>query len=189
MSKKVVHLTVFLLVVAGVCGAAIGYVNGVTAPVIALQDQEKLLQGFAEVYPGADEYRQLGYDGPESMILDEILAVAGGQTVGVLYIVEPKGYGGGIRMLAGFDVAKGATTGLKILNQGETPGLGGNCVLPWFAARFAGKTSSRELKLVKVETSAPDEVQAITASTITSTAVVAGMNAARADFAAKYADK
>jgi electron transport complex protein RnfG len=52
--------------------------------------------------------------------------------------------------------------------------------------RFAGKAASQELKLVKTETSAEDEVQAITASTITSTAVVAGVNAARADFAANY---
>ena len=189
MNKKVVHLTVFLLIVTGVCGAAIGYVNGITAPVIAMQDEEKLMQGFEEVYPGADEYRQIGYDGADAVILSEILALRSGQTAGVLYIVEPKGYGGGVRILLGFDVTKGEITGLKILNQGETPGLGGNCVQPWFAQRFVGKTSSKELKLVKLETSAADEVQAITASTITSTAVVAGVNAARADFAAKHGGK
>ena len=92
-------------------------------------------------------------------------------------------------MLVGFDIATGSIKGLKILSQGETPGLGGNCVQPWFAERFSGKTADRELKIVKVGTSEADEVQAITASTITSTAVVAGVNAARADFAAKHGGK
>jgi len=185
MMKKVLRLTVFLLVVAGVCGTAIGYINSITAPVIAMQDEEKLLQGYEEVYPGADEYKPLGYDGSDGVIVDVIIALRDGQTAGVLYMVEPKGYGGGIGMLVGFDAAQGKITGLKILSQGETPGLGGNCVQPWFTDRFAGKTAGRALKLVKVETQAEDEVQAITASTITSTAVLAGVNAARADFAAK----
>lgn len=186
MMGKVVKLTVFLLAVTGICGLAIGYVNSITAPVIAMQAEEKLLQGYEEVYPGADEYKPVAYDGQDRTILGEIIAIRDGQTIGALYMVEPSGYGGGIRMLVGFDVSKGSTTGLKILSQGETPGLGGNCVQPWFTDRFTGKTASRELKLVKTDTSAEDEVQAITASTITSTAVVAGVNAARTDFIAKY---
>ena len=186
MNNKIVRLTVFLLLVTGICGAAIGYVNGVTAPVIARQDAEKLLQGFAEVYPEADEYRVVADGGQDSILVSEIVAIRDGQTAGVLYMVAPKGYGGEISMLVGFDVAKGVTTGLKILNQSETPGLGGNCVQPSFTGRFAGKTASRELRLVAGETSASDEVQAITASTKTSGAVVAGVNAARAAFVEKY---
>ncbi|MCL1804965.1 MAG: FMN-binding protein [Clostridiales bacterium] len=184
--KKVAKLTLFLLLVTGICGAALGYVNSITAPVIAMQDEEKLLRGYEEVYPGADEYRPLGYDGPEGVIAGVVAAIKDGQVAGVLYMVEPKGYGGEIAMLVGFDAAMGKITGLKILSQGETPGLGGNCVQPWFAGRFAGKSAGRELRLVKVETSAEDEVQGITASTITSAAVLAGVNAARADFAANY---
>ncbi|MDR0468893.1 MAG: FMN-binding protein [Peptococcaceae bacterium] len=189
MKNKVVHLTVFLLAVAGICGLAIGSVNGVTAPIIAIQDEEKLMQGYSEVYPGAGEYIPQEYVGADSMITGTVIAANDGKTVGVIYVVESKGYGGKVGLLVGFDMGTGSTTGLKILSQSETPGLGGNCVKPWFMDRFAGKTAARELKLVKTETSAEDEVQAITASTITSTAVVAGVNAARADFAANYINR
>ena len=185
MKNKIVHLTVFLLVVTGISGLAIGYVNGITAPVIAVQEAEKLLRGYEEVYPGADDYVPDG-DTPEGQPGSRTLAMKDGQAAGVVYLVEPKGYGGEISMLVGFDIPGAKITGIKILSQGETPGLGGNCTQPWFAERFAGKTAQRELGVVKTETAAEDEVQAITAATITSRAVAAGVNAARLDFAAAF---
>ena len=185
MKNKIVRLTVFLLVVTGISGLAIGYVNGITAPVIAVQEAEKLLLGYSEVYPGADDYVS-DTEAPADLPGERTLAMKDGIATGVIYLVEPKGYGGEISMLVGFDILGAKVTGIKILSQGETPGLGGNCTQPWFAARFTGKTAKRELGVVKVETSAQDEVQAITAATITSRAVVAGVNIARADFAASF---
>ena len=49
-----------------------------------------------------------------------------------------------------------------------------------------GKSAAEDLAVVKVETTDPGEVQAITAATITSNGVTAGVNAARQDFAANY---
>ena len=77
-------------------------------------------------------------------------------------------------------------TGVKVLNQSETPGLGANCTNAWFSERYIGKTAEQDLTVVKVETSSPAEVQAITAATITSAAITDGVNAARQDFAASY---
>ncbi len=189
MSNKIIKLTVFLLAVTGIAGLAIGYVNGITAPVIAMQAEEKLRQGYTEIYPGADEYAVSTEQKSNELIENVILAKKGQDTAGVLYIVTPKGYGGEIKVLVGFDVAEQNITGIKILSQAETPGLGANCVQPWFTQRFTGKTAGSELKVVKVETSAPDEMEAITAATITSKAIAAGVNVAREDFAANYGSK
>jgi electron transport complex protein RnfG len=183
--NKIIKLTVFLLAVTGISGLAIGYVNGITAPVIALQEEDKLRQGYTEIYPGADEYA-LQPQGGGGLIDSVILAKKGQDTAGVLYIVTPKGYGGEISILVGFDVAGKEITGIKILSQAETPGLGANCVQPWFTQRFAGKSAASGLTVVKTATEAKDQVQAITAATITSTAVVSGVDAAREDFAANY---
>ena len=86
----------------------------------------------------------------------------------------------------GFDIAEKQVTGIKILSQAETPGLGANCANTWFAERYMGKSAAEDLAVVKVETTDPGEVQAITAATITSNGVTAGVNAARQDFAANY---
>ncbi|MEL7622906.1 MAG: FMN-binding protein [Clostridiales bacterium] len=184
--NKIIKLTVFLLVVTGVAGLAIGYVNGITAPVIAIQEEERLRQGYGEIYPGADEYEALSDQSDSETIESVILAKKGQDTAGVLYIVTPKGYGGAMKILVGFDIAGQKITGIKILNQAETPGLGANCVQSWFTERFQDKTAASDLKVVKVETEAADEIQAITAATITTKAVADGVNAARADFTAIY---
>jgi electron transport complex protein RnfG len=186
MDRKIIKLTVFLLLVTGISGLAIGYVNGVTAPAIAAQKEEDLRQGYREVYPAGEEFAELGYDGGNALITGLVVARRGGADSGAIYTVSPKGYGGAVELLVGFDIAANRLSGIKILTQSETPGLGANCVQPWFGERFIDKSAAGELRLVKVETNAADEVQAITAATITSTAVVAGVNAARADFAARY---
>ncbi|MCL2166024.1 MAG: FMN-binding protein [Clostridiales bacterium] len=186
MNNQVVKLTLFLLLITGISGLAIGYVNGITAPVIAAQDAEKLLQGYSEVYPDADTYDGEAVESLDNLIDSVVLAKKDGNTAGVIYTVPTQGYGGEIRMLIGMDIAGKKITGIKILSQTETPGLGGNCTQPWFALRYAGKTAARALRVVKTEPIADDEVQAITAATITSTAVAAGVNAAIADFGFRF---
>ncbi len=57
----------------------------------------------------------------------------------------------------------------------ETPGLGAKAGEPEFAGQFPGKG---KITLVKGDAVAEDEVSAITAATITSTAVVDGANQA-----------
>lgn len=185
--NKIIHLTVFLLLVAGISGLAIGYVNGMTAPVIEELNAQKLIDGYAEVYPGAEEYVvQENFVPSDPSLVSRILAMEGGETVGVLYSVNVSGYGGTVEILVGFGIEAKEITGVKVLNQSETPGLGANCTNAWFSERYIGKTAEQDLTVVKVETSSPAEVQAITAATITSAAITDGVNAARQDFAASY---
>ena len=189
MNNNIVKLTVFLLIVTAVSGMAIGAVNGITAPEIAKQKEAALQNGYKEVYAAADEYIARDYSGKEGAISDLIIANQGGKEKGVIYLVQTKGYGGTLEFLVGFDLTSETITGIKILTQNETAGLGANCKTPWFAQRFVDKSADKALQVVKVESSAGHEIQAITAATITSTAVVDGVNAARADFEANYAGR
>ena len=184
--KKIFSLTLFLLLVTGISGLAVAYVNGITYPVIAARLEEGMVRGYNELYPGADEYVDEGEQGRGSVIQQIIRAKIGGETVGVIYLVKPKGFAGDISMLVGFDLAGRVSTGIKILSQEETAGLGANCEQPWFTERFVGKTTERELWVVKGETEADDEVQAITGATRTSEAVANGVSAAAADFASRF---
>ena len=189
MNNKVFRLTAFLLIICGVCGLLIAYVNNITIDKIAAQKEQALQAGYAEVYPEATEFVPADYSGADKIITAVVIAQNSGEPVGVIYKVAPGGYGGKVETLVGFDIASQKITGIKILTQSETPGLGANSVKPWFAARFAGKSAAQPLKIVKTETSSDQEVQAITAATITSTAVVKGINAAQADFMANYANR
>lgn len=183
------RLVLFLLVVAAVSAFAVGYAYGITNPIIEQRAAEELINGYHEVYAGAEDYVPMT-ELPESDVITGIIeAKSGGQTVGALYTVNASGYGGTVSILVGFDVESQTITGIKILSQSETPGLGANCAQDWFAQRFAGKSASSDLTVVKVATEDPSQVQAITAATITSSAVTDGVNAARQHFAENFSSE
>lgn len=100
---------------------------------------------------------------------------AEGNLVGYIFTSAAKGYGGDVKVMIGFDT-NGEIIGFEILDcSNETPGLGQNSKKPEFKERFIGK--SGELTVNK-NSNEGQNIQAITAATITSTAVVNAVNAA-----------
>lgn len=97
---------------------------------------------------------------------------ASGEQAGYVFTAGAKGYGGTVSVMVGLD-NDGAITGLKILSHGETPGLGANATKESFRDRFIGKTGTLT---VNKNSNDGQNVQAITAATITSNAVVNAVN-------------
>ena len=64
-------------------------------------------------------------------------------------------------------------TGLRLISNTETPGLGANAANPAFTDKFAEKTGTPALTVVKagMGSGAENEIDAIASATITSTAV------------------
>jgi electron transport complex protein RnfG len=111
------------------------------------------------------------------------LAKRDNQNLGYIIKVETKGYGGEINMLVGFDF-DGVIKGIEILSHSETPGLGAKINevrygedRPWFLRQFEGK-NAKVLELGK-------DVQAITAATISSRAVLEGVKKEVMEFLSK----
>ena len=70
-------------------------------------------------------------------------------------------------MMVGFEENMSKLSGVAIVSQNETPGLGARIEEPWFTAQFAGKQGP--FRLVEEGTAAaPDEIDAITGATRTS---------------------
>lgn len=103
-----------------------------------------------------------------------------GEAVGYVFTSGAKGYGGTVSVMVGLDL-EGAITGIEILSHSETPGLGANATGDSFKNRFTGKTG--ELTVDK-NSNDGQNIQAITAATITSKAVVSAVNAVIAEFEA-----
>lgn len=188
--RSIIKLGVFLLVVAGIAGFAIAYVNGITSPIIEQQLIENKLASFKEVYPDSDEVKDESAkyinESTNPLITEVNVAYKGGAPVGVIYSVAPNGYGGAIQILAGFDIAARKTTAIKILSLSETPGLGAKAKESSFTDRFKAKDASSPLEIVKQEPADGNKILSITASTITSKAVADGVNAAREHFVANF---
>lgn len=189
--RDIIKLSIFLLTVAGLAGAGLSYVNGLAGPLIEKQIIQNKIDSFKEVYPRSDkiENRTDLYlkDLQKSDIREVNIALRDDQPVGVIYLLETKGYAGPISFLAGFDIDSTKITAIKVLSQRETPGLGAKAKEKFFQDRYMGKSAATDLEVTKTPPVKENQIQAITASTITSKAITKGINSARQHFSATFA--
>jgi electron transport complex protein RnfG len=189
--RDIIKLSLFLLLVAGVAGAGLSYVNGLASPLIEKQILQNKIDSFKEVYPRSDKVENESathLKDPHDPALKEVnIAYRNGVPAGILYAVETKGYSGPISILAGFDIASAKVTAIKVLSQRETPGLGAKAKESLFQDRYKDKNAAAALEVTKTAPVRENQIQAITASTITTKAVTKGVNAAREHFIAHFA--
>lgn len=188
--REILKLSVFLLIVSGIAGASLSYVNSLAGPLIETQILQNKLDSFKEVYPPGEkvENETATYlQDPHDPVVKEVnIAYRNGVAAGVIYAVETKGYSGPISLLAGFDIATAKITAIKVLSQRETPGLGAKATDSKFRDRYNDKKTDVPLEVIKTAPVKENQIQAITASTITSKAVTKGVNAAREHFVAHF---
>jgi len=96
----------------------------------------------------------------------------------MLLIVETEGYNGLITLLVLIDYEHESLTEVSILEHNETDNYGAYAAEDWFLARFQAKDANTDLRLVKIIAQQPEEIVAVTGATVTSQAIVDGVNAA-----------
>jgi electron transport complex protein RnfG len=174
MSKMIIVLTA-VMVLSGLVLAATysGLTDRIEENRIAA-----LNASLAAIFEGradADEidFEELDSDGPVIY-----RGSAAGQTLGYAVRLETQGYGGTITMLVGLSEDAETIRGISIVEQVETPGLGGNITRDEFREQFEGLDASAQISYVKnIEPDpAANEIQALSGATITSSAIVSGIN-------------
>ena len=175
------NMTLCLLAICLVCSALLAGVYALTAEPIADAAAKKNKDAIKEVLPDTavaiEEERIVEYNG--GTYTYNLAYDKEGNTVGCAINVQPLGFGGPIVIKVGFDV-NGVIWNSKVLSQAETPGLGAKCVEPAFTDQFRGFDPAQ--KTLKVKKDGGD-VDAITASTITSRAYADGLAVAANVFA------
>ena len=183
--KYITTLTVTLLVTCVIVAAALGMVNKVTAGPIAAANLEKTNAALASVFQEAS-----APEFPEIEVTEDMKAAAagfgatvgnvyeaqdGGQTIGHAVKIVASGSQGSIEMVVGID-AEGAVTGVSIVDNAETSGIGSrvmeneNGVLD----QCAGKSAADGTLTVG------SNVDAISGATVSTKGVTAGVNGALA---------
>ena len=102
-----------------------------------------------------------------------------GKLTGIALEVEGEGYSGGIRVMVGMDPT-GTITGVEILEQLETPGLGARIVDDTFRDQFKGKSLTNS-KLVEGHLAVKKDngdIDALTGATISSRGVTKAVDKA-----------
>jgi H+/Na+-translocating ferredoxin:NAD+ oxidoreductase subunit G len=101
-----------------------------------------------------------------------------GKLAGWVAKTTGQGYADKIEMLIGFDPQVEKITGLFVLDQKETPGLGNKIVTDDWRRQFLEKSTGQALTAVKGNATAGNEIDAITGATISSKAVTDIINTA-----------
>lgn len=170
---EIIKIGAILFAITAAAALVLALMNSVTAPVIAKNQAEKQQKAMQLVLPAAAGFSDENLktdDMPETVTA----VYASTNDAGYAVMVSPTGYGGAISIAVGVS-PEGEVTGVDIINQTETAGLGANCTKPEFKDQFVGKTAGIT---VTKSGAKENQVDAISSATITSKAVTAGVNAA-----------
>ncbi len=164
-------MTLTLFLVTFLASLALGVVYELTKGPKALAENTKKNFAIKKVVPAFDNepnseaYRIATVDGADSLTCYP--ARKEGKLVGTaIESFTMKGFSGLIRVMVGI-TPEGVIFNTSVLEQKETPGLGTKMTEPFFRDQFNGKNPVDKKLLVKKD---GGEVDAITASTITSRA-------------------
>ena len=165
--KYILRLTVTLLLICAVVAAVLAAVNAITKDKIAQIQVQKTQNAIAEVLPAVAGLEEVPLSGDTGIV--KTVYAADGQ-----YAVEvaPGGFDGEVTMMVG--IVDGKVSGISVISHTETPGLGAvaaaqNAKGEAFRGQFVGQSGVLEIG---------DQIDAMTGATITSNAVVTGVNAA-----------
>jgi electron transport complex protein RnfG len=172
--KKVNYLKdgLLILILATFFGAALAGVNYALQPIITANKLQETLGKVAELVPGA-------VAGEKQTIGDMVVykgVDAEQKLVGWLIPAKGQGFADKIELLLGVNADGSQITGMYVIDQKETPGLGDKIKsdLNW-GKQYLGKATSSEIEVTK---SAPknQQIQAITGATISSESVTKIVN-------------
>ena len=197
MNKLESSLTNMVLVLTGVAviiGGILAFVNHITEGPISEQAKLALAEGIKSVMGGGDltvvktdTVRQNDPKGKEMTYIIYQTQNAQKQDLGAAVERTTGGFGGNLKVLVGFD-PQGNVLGYTLLEHAETPGLGAKAD-KWFQkgekGDIIGKNPAEPLTVSKDG----GQVDAITASTITSRAFLLAVNNAYKAFKATPIDK
>lgn len=160
-----------------VAGGLLGWVNAATAEPIAQANAKALSDAIAVVIPGfdnnpAEEAETVEVEGTTYKIYP---ATQGGKPIGAAVEASANGFGGTLTVLVGFDT-EGNIIDYSLLSHAETPGLGSKAS-DWFKKGAKGDITGKNPGTQSLTVSKDrGEIDAITASTITSRAFLQAVN-------------
>jgi len=188
MSSESIKNTISLMVITLIAGLLLGVVYEITKEPIAAEQQRAKEEAYKAVFADAQSFESIkldvaaveakladnGYD----VTVNEAMKVfdKDGNAAGyVLTVTDHEGYGGDIQFAMGVKL-DGTVNGISFLSISETAGLGMKAAEEDFMKQFANK-NVESFQYTKNGASADSEVDAISGATITTNAVVNGVNA------------
>ena len=180
--KSMIKDAVILFAITLISGLLLGVVYEVTKEPIAVQKALRKNKACKEVFQDAVNFEAMELAAPENgekaeATINEVSAAVAedGSVLGyVLDITTHEGYNGDIQFTMGIRM-DGTVNGISLLSIAETPGLGMKAE-EVLKPQFAEKNVSL-FTYTKTGAMSPDQIDAISGATVTTNAMVNGVNA------------
>lgn len=181
LESSLLNMVLVLTGVAVIMGGILAYVNYLTEGPINEQKERALADGIKKVLAcddlvvtKTDTVKQNDEKGKELTYIIYQTADAKGNELGVAVESTTGGFGGDLKVLVGFN-PEGIILGYTLLEHAETPGLGSKAD-KWFQKGGKGDIIGKNPKEPLTVSKDGGQVDAITASTITSRAFLLAIN-------------
>ena len=154
---------------ACVSGGVLSLVYLFSAPLIEANMLAEEKRSIFDVVPGIDSYEERSVG---DMKYFECMD-SSGEIKGYALPAQGNGYQGVIKLMVGLNTDLSEITGVSVLEQVETPGLGGRISEQVFQDQFRGVKTQPAVGYVKNQPPDQDtDIQAVTGATISSRSVV-----------------
>lgn len=165
--KTILGITLKLFIISTVTALLLAGVNALTADKIAANERAETEAAIAEIFEGNIESKPYTID---IAGIDQLYVVSvNGVNIGYAAKAVPLGFGGEMTVMVGV-YADGTLAGVKLVSHSETPGLGSRAGDPEYLSQYIGKNSA----------ALEGGIDVITGSTISSEAILEGVNSALA---------
>jgi len=181
-----------VLVLATVFGIALAGIQASLGPIIEENKIKETMEKIPALVLGAEQAVKIVEEGNPLVISPRIIEVEkkgvkkfytvydvtyhDGSMAGYVTKASGQGYADKIELLLGLDAKANTITGLFILDQKETPGLGNKIIEKQWRDQFLDKPVSRGLVAVKGKKENIHEIDAVSGATISSRSVTGIVN-------------
>ena len=194
LESTLTNMVIVLEAVAVITGGVLAWVNEETKGPIAQQNEQtladgiKTVMGVTDLTVTASQETTSNIGGKDYTFVIHQVADKNGRSLGAAVESTTGGFGGDLKVLVGFGTNH-EVLGYTVLQTAETPGLGAKAG-KWFQKDGKGSIIGRKMDTARPLTVSKDggDVDAITASTITSRAFLKAVNQAYAAYAGQHAD-
>jgi len=190
-----------VLLLATLFGTALAGIQAKLGPVIEANKVKETMVKIPVLVLGEDLAAELAADNQMLTIKSRVVEVKKngttkyytvydawlpeGKMVGHVVKAAGQGYADKIELLVGLDAQGKRITGLFVLEQKETPGLGAKILEDAWRGQFKEKSTEKTLSVVKGGEVKEDEIDAISGATISSNSVTGIVNSTVADVISK----
>ncbi|RQD70631.1 MAG: RnfABCDGE type electron transport complex subunit G [Tindallia sp. MSAO_Bac2] len=146
--RDIMKMGVILLIITSVSGMVLGMTNSFTEGIIMERSLEEVLSSIESLIRDADEFEMIEDDEvlSRNRIREAYVGYENGSVAGFAIKSYAQGYGGEVEVMVGI-IGDGTISGVQVMSQSETPGLGDKITEDSFLENYRGNKTAEDVSV------------------------------------------